>query len=82
MCSLGAVLWLTLVPAGHLCSLNRVTVEIDLCAICHIFALPSFAGQNSSISASSLMPSYFSFSELKSDSKVCIKSKINAVSRQ
>ena len=49
--SLGTVLWLTLVPAGHLCSFNGVTVEIDLCAACHIFALPSFAGQNSSILA-------------------------------
>ena len=55
MCSLGTVLWLALVPAGHLCSFNDVTVEIDHCATCHMFALPSFAGQNSSISASSLL---------------------------
>ena len=47
MCSLGTVVWLTLAPAGHLCPLNGVTVEINLCATCHIFALPSFAGQNS-----------------------------------
>ena len=59
MCSLGTVLWLTLVPAGHLCSFNGVTVEIDLCATCHIFALPSFAGQNSSISTSSLLSQLF-----------------------
>ena len=59
MCSLGTVLWLTLVPAGHLCSFNGVTAEIDLCATCHIFALPSFAGQNSSISASSLVSQLF-----------------------
>ena len=40
ICSLGTVLWLTLVLAGHLCcSLNGVTVETDLCATCHIFAL-------------------------------------------
>ena len=43
MCFLGTVLWLTLVPAGHLCSLNGVTVEINLCATYHISALPSFA---------------------------------------
>ena len=58
MCSLGTDLWLMLVLVGHLCSLNRVTVEIDICATYHIFALPSFAGQNSiatSISASSLL---------------------------
>ena len=30
MCSLGTVLWLTLVLAGHLCSLNGVTIETDL----------------------------------------------------
>ena len=59
MCSLGTVLWLTLKPAGHLCSFNKVTVEIDLCATCHIFALPSFAGQNSSISTSSLLSQLF-----------------------
>ena len=59
MCSLGTILWLTLVPAGHLCSFNGVTVEIDLCATCHIFALPSFAGQNSSISASLLVSQLF-----------------------
>ena len=62
MCSLGTVLWLTLAPAGHLCSLNGVTVEINLCATCHIFALPSFAGQNSvatSISPSSLLSQLF-----------------------
>ena len=70
MCSLGTVLWLTLVPAGHLCSFNGVTVEIDLCAACHIFALSSFAGQNSSISASLLLSQLFNFSELKSNSKV------------
>ena len=52
---LGTVLWLTLVPAGHLCSFNCVTVEIDLCATCHIFALPSFAGQIPSISTFSLL---------------------------
>ena len=46
-CSLGTVLWLILVPAGHLCSLSGATVEINLCATCHIFALPSFTGQNS-----------------------------------
>ena len=58
MCFLGTVLWLMLMPAGQLCSLNGVTVKIDLCATCHIFALPSFAGQNSmatSISASALL---------------------------
>ena len=70
MCSLGTVLWLTLVQACHLCLLNGATVEIDLCATCHIFALPSFAGQNLSISASSLLSQYFSFSELKYDLKV------------
>ena len=59
MCSLGTVLWLTLVPAGHLCSFNGVTAEIDLCATCHIFALSSFAGQSSSISASSLLSQLF-----------------------
>ena len=59
MCSLGTVLWLTLVPAGHLCSFIGVTVEIDLCATCHIFPLPSFAGRNSSISASSLLSQLF-----------------------
>ena len=59
MCSLGTVLWLTLMPAGHLCSFNGVTVEIDLCATCHIFALPSFLGQISSISASSLLSQLF-----------------------
>ena len=59
MCSLSTVLWLTLVPASHLCSFNGVTVEVDLCAACHIFALPSFAGQNSSISASSLLSQSF-----------------------
>ena len=56
MCSLGVA------PAGHLCSLNGVTVEINLCATCHIFALPSFAGQNSiakSISPSSLLSQLF-----------------------
>ena len=53
MCSLGTVRWLMLVPAGHLCSFNGVAAEIDLCSTCHIFALPNFAGQNSSISASS-----------------------------
>ena len=42
MCSLGTVLWLILVPAGHLCSFNGFTVEIDLCATYHNFALPSF----------------------------------------
>ena len=49
MCYLGAVLWLMLVPAGHLhvCSLNRVTAEITLCVTCHNFALSSFAGENS-----------------------------------
>ena len=45
MCSLGTVLWLTLVLAGYLCSFNGVTVETDLCATCHIFALPSFANK-------------------------------------
>ena len=62
MCSLGTVLWLTLAPAGHLCLLNGVTVEINLCATCHIFAVPSFAGQNSiatSISPSSLLSQLF-----------------------
>ena len=34
MCSLGTVLWLTLVPAGHLCSFNGVTVEIYLPHFC------------------------------------------------
>ena len=62
MCSLGTVLWLTLASASHLCSLNGVTVEINLCATCHIFALPSFAGQNSiatTISPSSLLSQLF-----------------------
>ena len=59
VCSLGTVLWLTLGPAGHLCSFNGVTVEIYLCATCHIFALPSFAGQNSSISTSPLLSQLF-----------------------
>ena len=83
MCSLGTVLWLTLVPAGHLCSLNGVTVEINLCATCHIFALPSFVGQNSIITSISIQflhcfLSYFSFSELKSNSKVsALNQKIN-----
>ena len=39
-----------------------VTVEINLCATCHIFELPSFAGQNSiatSISPSSLLSQLF-----------------------
>ena len=61
-CSLGTVLWLTLVPAGHLCSLNGFTAEINLCATCHIFALSSFAGENSiitSISVSSLLSQLF-----------------------
>ena len=70
MCSLGTVLWLMLVPACHLCSLNGVTDEIDPCATYHIFALPSFAGQNVSISASSLLSQYFSFSELNYDLNV------------
>ena len=52
MCYLHTVLWPTLVLAGDLCSLNEVTVKIDLCSTCHIFALPSFAGQNSSIATS------------------------------
>ena len=59
MCSLGTVLWLTLVPPGHLCSFNGVTVEINLCATFHIFVLSSFAGQNSIISASSLLSQLF-----------------------
>ena len=59
MRSLGTVLWLTLVPAGHLSSFNGVTVEIDLCATCHIFAFLSLAGQNSSISTSSLLSQLF-----------------------
>ena len=60
MCSLGAVLWFTPMPTEHhLCSFNGVTFEIDLCATCHIFALPSFAGQNLSISASSLLSQLF-----------------------
>ena len=33
-CSLGTVLWLTPVPAGHLCSLSGITVEISL--FCHL----------------------------------------------
>ena len=75
MCSLGTVLWLMLEPAGHLCSLIGVTVEINLCPTCHIFALPSFAGQNSaatSISPSSLLSQKIKksmlFLEHKSDS--------------
>ena len=66
MCFLGTVLRPMLVPAGHLhvCSLNRVTVEINLCATCHIFALPSFASQNS------IATSILASSEPKSNSKV------------
>ena len=59
MCSLCTVLWLKLVATGHLYSFNGVTVEIDFCATCHIFALPSFAGQTSSISTSSLLSQLF-----------------------
>ena len=76
MCFLGAVLWLMLVPAGHLrvCSLNRVTVEVNLCATCHIFALPSFAGQNL------IVTRILAFSEPKSNSKV-LNEKTHAVSQ-
>ena len=35
MCSLGTVLWLTLVLAGHLCSLNGVTVEMPPATFLH-----------------------------------------------
>ena len=75
MCFLGTVLWLMLVPAGHLqvCSLNRVTVEINLCATCYIFALPSFAGQHS------IATSIF---EPKSNSKVfAVNQKTHAASQ-
>ena len=70
MCSVGTVLWLTLVPAGHLCSCNGVTVEIDLCDTCHIFALPSSQVKPQAFRLLHWCLSYFSFSELKSDSKV------------
>ena len=70
MCSLGTVLWLTLVPAVQLSSFNGVTVEIDHCDTCHIFALPSFAGQTQAFQFLHCCLSYCSFSELKSDSKV------------
>ena len=42
----------------------ELTVEINLCATCHVFALPSFAGQNS------IATNILASSEPKSNSKV------------
>ena len=29
-------------PEATICSLDRVTVKTDLCAACHVYAIPSF----------------------------------------
>ena len=39
MCSLGTVLWFTLGQAGHLCSLNGVTVEMPPATFLHFLVL-------------------------------------------
>ena len=72
MCYLGTVLWLTLVPAGHLCSLNGVTLQLKSTFVPPATFLLSSVLQVKTQAFQLLYCclSYFSFSELKSDSKV------------
>ena len=71
MCSLGTVLWLTLVPAGLLC--YSMGLQLKSTFVPHATFLLSPVLQPVKTQAFQLLHcclSYFSFSELKSDSKV------------
>ena len=70
MCSLGTVLWLTLVPAGHCVQLMGLQLKSTFVPPATFLLSPILQVKPQAFQLLHCCLSYFSFSELKSDSKV------------
>ena len=70
ICSLGTVLWLTLVPAGHLCSFKGLQLKFTFVPPDTFLLSPVLQVKPQAFQLHHFCLSYFSFSELRSDSIV------------